>query len=96
MEQLDGRLPNPDQCLTTDVAKFCTSLADLYSNLAKPALDVAIYNAQLAYNVGLFGLLSVTMLFSTGTMALRLFTPPFGILTADQQVRTRLKYSAQN
>ncbi len=30
LEQLDGRLPNPDQCLTTDIQKFCHSLADLY------------------------------------------------------------------
>lgn len=85
LEQLDGRLQNPDQCLTTDIAKFCTSLADLYSNLAKPALDVGIYNVQLAYNVGAFGLFSVTMLIHTGTLALRLFTPAFGVLTAEQQ-----------
>jgi hypothetical protein len=30
LEQLDGRLQNPDQCLTTDIQKFCHSLADLY------------------------------------------------------------------
>lgn len=85
LEQLDGRLQNPDQCLTTDLQKFCHSLADLYSNLAKPAFDVAIYNAQLAYNVGGVGLATVTMLFMTGTAAMRFFTPPFGVLTAEQQ-----------
>lgn len=81
LEQLDGRLKNPDQAITRDIDKFCSSLADLYSNLAKPALDVGIYQAQLAYNVGLTGLASITVLIHTGTLALRYFTPPFGRLT---------------
>ncbi len=46
------------RCVTQDVSKFCNSLSDLYSNLAKPVLDVVIYNIQLSRNVGgeaLFG-----------------------------------------
>jgi ABC-type uncharacterized transport system fused permease/ATPase subunit len=46
LEQLDGRLQNPDQCITRDIDKFSSSLADLYSNLAKPALDVGIYQVR--------------------------------------------------
>ncbi len=30
---LDTRIANPDQLLTQDVDKFCTSLADLYAAL---------------------------------------------------------------
>jgi ATP-binding cassette subfamily D (ALD) protein 3 len=49
---LDNRISNPDQLLTQDVDKFATSLADLYSNLSKPLLDISIYSRKLADNVG--------------------------------------------
>ncbi len=37
---LDDRIANPDQLITVDVSKFSNSLAELYSNLAKPMLDM--------------------------------------------------------
>lgn len=37
---LDDRIKNPDQLIAVDVAKFSSSLAELYSNLAKPILDM--------------------------------------------------------
>jgi ATP-binding cassette subfamily D (ALD) long-chain fatty acid import protein len=37
---LDDRIKNPDQLIAVDVAKFSNSLAELYSNLAKPMLDM--------------------------------------------------------
>jgi hypothetical protein len=43
---------------------------------------------QLAYNVGFLGLASITVLVHTGTLALRYFTPPFGVLT-EAQVRKK-------
>lgn len=43
---LDDRIKNPDQLIAVDVAKFSSSLAELYSNLAKPILDmVSLYYA---------------------------------------------------
>lgn len=41
LSALDDRIKNPDQLITVDVAKFSSSLAELYSNLAKPILDMA-------------------------------------------------------
>jgi ATP-binding cassette subfamily D (ALD) long-chain fatty acid import protein len=37
---LDDRIKNPDQLIAVDVTKFSNSLAELYSNLAKPILDM--------------------------------------------------------
>lgn len=40
ISSLDDRIKNPDQLIAVDVAKFSNSLAELYSNLAKPILDM--------------------------------------------------------
>ncbi|XP_039300335.1 ATP-binding cassette sub-family D member 3-like, partial [Nilaparvata lugens] len=52
MSNLDTRIANADQLLTTDVDRFCDSFADLYSNICKPLLDIFIYVYQLTTNVG--------------------------------------------
>lgn len=50
---LDARLgSSSDQLITTDIKKFSEALANLYSNLGKPVLDFAIFNYQLAKNIG--------------------------------------------
>jgi ATP-binding cassette, subfamily D (ALD), peroxisomal long-chain fatty acid import protein len=73
------------RCITQDVAKFSTSFAELYSNLAKPALDVTLYNLQLARNVGGDGLMAINILIQASAVALRALTPPFGKLAAQEQ-----------
>lgn len=52
MSNLDNRIVNADQLLTTDVDKFCESVADLYCNLAKPTLDIGIYVYKLTSTLG--------------------------------------------
>ena len=52
MSNLDTRIANPDQLLTTDVDKFCDSCTDLYSNIAKPLLDIFIYVYRLTSTLG--------------------------------------------
>ena len=49
---IDNRISNADQLLTTDVDKFCDSLTDLYSNLAKPLLDIVLYMYRLTTTLG--------------------------------------------
>lgn len=58
---LDDRIRNPDQLITQDIAKFSASLAEIYSNIAKPVLDCTIYNLQLSRNVGPEGLIGLTI-----------------------------------
>lgn len=48
--------------ITHDIQRFSTHLAAIYSNLAKPVLDVILYNYQLSQNVGAEGLVVLTIL----------------------------------
>lgn len=47
--------------ITVDINRFSTHLAAIYSNLAKPVLDVILYNYQLSRNVGAEGLVVLTI-----------------------------------
>lgn len=46
--------------ITHDIQRFSTHLAAIYSNLAKPVLDVILYNYQLSQNVGAEGIMGLT------------------------------------
>lgn len=78
LTNLDDRIKNADQLITTDVANFSNSLAELYSNLAKPVLDIVIYTSQLSRNVGGEGLFVMAMLVQVSSNIMRALTPPFG------------------
>jgi ATP-binding cassette subfamily D (ALD) protein 3 len=52
MSNLDNRIANADQLLTTDIDKFCESTVDLYSNTCKPMLDVFIYIYRTTSTIG--------------------------------------------
>lgn len=52
MSNLDTRIANADQLLTTDIDKFCDTVADLYGNICKPILDIIIYVYRLTANLG--------------------------------------------
>jgi len=81
---LDDRIKNADQLITVDVAKFSNSLAEIYSNLAKPVLDMFIYNWQLSRNVGGEGLFAMALLVQVSANMMRVLTPPFGKYVADE------------
>lgn len=49
---LDNRISNADQLLTTDIDKFCEGITDLYCNTAKPLLDIGIYVYKLSTTLG--------------------------------------------
>ncbi|KAG0934350.1 hypothetical protein G6F57_009171 [Rhizopus arrhizus] len=82
---LDDRIKNADQCITVDTMKFSNSLAELYSNLAKPILDVFIYNYQLSLNVGFEGVFIGTSIVNLSSMIMRKYTPSFGKMVAEEQ-----------
>ncbi|KAI8926954.1 ABC transporter transmembrane region 2-domain-containing protein [Entophlyctis helioformis] len=82
---LDDRIKNADQLITQDVSRFCESVAELYSNLTKPMLDMAIYNWQLVNNVGGEGVFGINVIVQVTAGVLRALTPPFGAMVAEEQ-----------
>ncbi|XP_075970908.1 ATP binding cassette subfamily D member Pmp70 [Anticarsia gemmatalis] len=52
VSNLDNRISNADQLLTTDIERFCDTVVDLYSNISKPMLDISIYLYRLTVNLG--------------------------------------------
>ncbi|CAE6359311.1 unnamed protein product [Rhizoctonia solani] len=85
---LDDRIKNPDQMITTDIQRFSAHLAAMYSNLAKPVLDVILYNYQLSRNVGAEGLILLTALVQLSAIMLKSLTPPFGQYAATEAALT--------
>ncbi|KAF7975760.1 hypothetical protein HWV62_44407 [Athelia sp. TMB] len=82
LANLDDRIKNPDQMITVDIQRFSSHLAAIYANIAKPVLDVILYNYQLSQNVGAEGLLGLTIAVQASAALLRFMTPPFGQYTA--------------
>ncbi|KAI6005118.1 ABC transporter transmembrane region 2-domain-containing protein [Pisolithus orientalis] len=82
LSSLDDRIKVPDQMITYDIQRFSAHLAAIYANLAKPTLDVILYNYQLAQNVGAEGLVILTVLIQTSSALLRVLSPSFGTYTA--------------
>ncbi|KAI8720561.1 hypothetical protein NCS52_00501700 [Fusarium sp. LHS14.1] len=81
---LDDRIKNPDQLIAVDVSKFSNSLAELYSNLAKPMLDMTIYTYSLSKSVGGEGVVFMSLLVQLSANVMRALTPPFGKYVADE------------
>ncbi|EON67975.1 ATP-binding cassette, subfamily D (ALD), member 2 [Coniosporium apollinis CBS 100218] len=84
LSALDDRIKNADQLITVDVAKFSNSLAELYSNIAKPILDMVIYNWSLSRSVGGEGLFMMSLVVQLSASVMRALTPPFGKYVADE------------
>lgn len=84
LSALDDRIKNADQLITVDVSKFSNSLAELYGNLAKPVLDMIIYNYSLSRSVGGEGLFAMGLLVQLSASVMRMLTPPFGRFVADE------------
>ncbi|KAI4266114.1 MAG: hypothetical protein L6R35_006986, partial [Caloplaca aegaea] len=81
---LDDRIKNADQLIAVDVSRFSNSLAELYSNLAKPILDMIIYNYSLSRSVGGEGLFIMSLLVQVSANVMRALTPPFGKYVAEE------------
>lgn len=94
MSNLDTRIANPDQLLTQDVERFSNGLADLYSNLAKPILDICIYAVQLSRSIGAQGPLRMLLyLLASGTVLTRLRKPVAAFVVNEQKREGQFRYT---
>jgi ATP-binding cassette, subfamily D (ALD), peroxisomal long-chain fatty acid import protein len=84
LSTLDDRINNADQLIAVDVSRFSNSLAELYSNLAKPILDMCIYNWSLSRSVGGESLFMMSLLVQISANVMRVLTPPFGKYVAEE------------
>lgn len=84
LSALDDRIKNADQLIAVDVSRFSNNLAELYSNLAKPILDIIIYNYSLSRSVGGEGLFAMSLLVQLSANIMRALTPPFGKYVAEE------------
>lgn len=90
---LDSRVANPDQLLTQDVARFADSVADLYSNMSKPLLDIVIYASALSSNIGVSGPLGMLgYLVLSGVLLTRLRRPTGQFTVQEQNLEGEFRF----
>ncbi|XP_037091950.1 ATP-binding cassette sub-family D member 1-like isoform X2 [Pollicipes pollicipes] len=93
VSNLDGRLENADHCLTDDVTAFTSSVAHLYSHLTKPLLDIVIIVTALGKlarsrgGANVPGMVLAGLVIGLTGQILRLLSPPFGKLVAEEANR---------
>ncbi|XP_074594522.1 ATP binding cassette subfamily D [Brevipalpus obovatus] len=93
VSNLDGRLENPDHCLTDDLISFSQHCAHLYSSVTKPLLDLFLTTytlLKMSKKMGSYGgsgqLIAAIAIMSTHGI-LRLVSPKFGSLVSEEARR---------
>ena len=84
LSALDDRIKNADQMIVVDVSRFSNSLAELYSDLTKPVLDLVIYSWSLRRSVGTEAFLGMSLAVQLSASVMRALTPPFGKYVAEE------------
>ncbi|XP_023011673.1 ATP binding cassette subfamily D member Pmp70 [Leptinotarsa decemlineata] len=90
---LDNRISNADQLLTTDIDKFCEGITDLYCNTAKPLLDISIYVYKLSTTMGggTPGLM-LGYLFFSGLLLTNLRKPTARLTASEQKLEGEFRH----
>ncbi|KAI7862588.1 ABC transporter transmembrane region 2-domain-containing protein [Spinellus fusiger] len=85
ISNLDNRLQNADQLLAQDIDKFSENLSHLYSDIAKPIVDIFLFAYKLGEAIGNEAPFFMISYFIMSGVILRAFSPPFGRYTAIEQ-----------
>lgn len=75
---LDNRVQNADQLLTQDIEKFSETLTHLYSDIAKPVVDMCLFAYVLGKSISAEAPLLLIGYFLGSGLFLRAISPPFG------------------
>jgi ATP-binding cassette subfamily D (ALD) protein 3 len=78
VSNLDNRIQNADQLLTQDIDKFAETLAHLYSDIAKPLVDIGLFAYKLGQSIGGEAPVMMLLYFASTGALLRFISPPFG------------------
>lgn len=78
MANLDNRIQNADQLLTQDIDRFSETLSHLYSDIAKPLVDIVLFAYKLGQAIGVDAPIFMVGYFFASGMFLRAISPPFG------------------
>ncbi|RLN95874.1 hypothetical protein BBJ28_00006411, partial [Nothophytophthora sp. Chile5] len=93
VSNLDNRISNADQLLTVDVERFSNSVADLYSNMSKPVLDIGLYSFKLAASIGVEGpVIMLGYLVASGFFLTWLRQPTSRFTIAEQQMEGNFRF----
>jgi len=79
---IDSRIANADQLLTNDIEKFADTLSHLYSDTAKPIVDIILFAYKLGQALGGDAPAAMVGYFLFSGIVLRQFSPPFARYTA--------------
>lgn len=92
---LDNTCPNVDQLLTNDVEKFSQAVVDVYSNIAKPCLDIAILvqRMSLAYTGAETPGLVIGYLIFVGQVLIYARKPLTRLTVKQTQLEGQLRYA---
>lgn len=91
---LDNRIQNADQLLTQDIDKFSETMTHLYSDIAKPIVDIGLFAFKLGQSIGMEAPLMMLAYFASSGILLRAISPPFGKYTAiEQNLEGELRYN---
>ena len=85
VSNLDNRIRNVDQLITQDIVKFSESLSHLYSDIAKPLVDIGLFAFKLGQSIGSEAPLAMLSYFFASGLGLRSISPPFGRFAAKEQ-----------
>ncbi|KAG0287033.1 ATP-binding cassette sub- D member 3 [Linnemannia gamsii] len=85
ISNIDNRIQNADQLLTQDIDKFADNLSHLYSDIAKPLVDIVLFAYKLGEAIGGEAPFYMIGYFFLSGVILRALSPPFGKYTAIEQ-----------
>lgn len=85
VSNLDNRIRNVDQLITQDIVKFSESLSHLYSDIAKPLVDIGLFALKLGQSIGGEAPIAMLSYFLASGAILRNISPPFGRFAAKEQ-----------